>query len=64
MNELTKEEAYAIANFIDTYLFDSIRQDEDTDNLWWLKNVLTGYEKLCIFSEYDKVPNDGDRKEE
>ena len=59
MNELTKEEAYAIANFIDTYLFTSIRQDEEIDNLLWLKNVLNGYEKLCKFGEYEQVPNDG-----
>lgn len=64
MNELTKAEAYAIANFIDEYIFASIRQDEEVDNLWWVRDVLNGYEKLCIFGKYGKVPNDGERGEE
>ena len=64
MNKLTKAEAFAIANFIDAYLFTTIRKDEEADNIWWLKDVLDGYEKLCRFSNYDKVPNDGERGEE
>lgn len=62
MNELTKAEAFAIANFIDAYLFTLIRQDEEADNIWWLKDVLDGFEKLCRFSKYGNVPNDGERE--
>ena len=52
MNELTKEEAYAIANFIDMNLILSIRNDEETDSMMWLRNMIHGYEKLCKYSGY------------
>lgn len=50
--DLTKDEAYAIANHIDSTLFDSIRNDVEIDSMEWLRNVIHGYEKLCEFSGY------------
>ena len=52
MNGLTKDEAYAIAEFIDCYLFDRIRNDPDADSLQWLINVVHAYEKLCAYSGF------------
>lgn len=50
---LTKNEAYAIAEFIDLNLFPNIRNDEDTDSMEWLRNMVHGYEKLCELSGYE-----------
>lgn len=54
MNELnlTKNEAYAIADLIDLTLIQFIRDDPDTDSLMWLRNMIHGYEKLCEYSGY------------
>ena len=52
MNELTKDEAYAIADFIEINLMQVIRNDADIDSMRWLKNMIHGYEKLCKFSGY------------
>ena len=52
INELTKAEAYALAELIDFNLFDNIRKDEDIDSMKWLKSVLSAYEKLCAISGY------------
>jgi hypothetical protein len=52
MNELTKDEAYAIADFIEINLMQVIRNDVDIDSMRWLKNMIHGYEKLCKFSGY------------
>ena len=49
MNELTKDEAYAIADFIEINLMQVIRNDADIDSMRWLKNMIHGYEKLCKF---------------
>ena len=50
--DLTKDEAYAIANHIDMTLIDSIRADDEVDSMEWLRNVVHGYEKLCLMSGY------------
>ena len=52
MTELTKDEAYAIAEFIDMNLIQVIRSDDDIDSMRWLKNIIHGYEKLCKISGY------------
>lgn len=49
---LTKDEAYAVADFIDGNLFDCIRNDTDIDSMQWLRNVLHAYEKMCVASGY------------
>lgn len=49
---LTKNEAYAIANHIDLTLIHTIRDDTDIDSLMWLRNMIHGYEKLCAYSGY------------
>lgn len=50
---LTKNEAYAIADHIDMTLIQSIRDDTDIDSLMWLRNMIHGYEKLCEYSGYN-----------
>ena len=49
---LTKDEAYAVADFIDGNLYDCIRNDTDIDSMRWLRNVLHAYEKMCVASGY------------
>lgn len=53
--ELTKNEAYAIAEFIDMNIFDAIRNDTDWDNFKNLINLVHVYEKCCELSGYDCV---------
>ena len=55
MEELTKDEAYAIADLIDINIFKIIRDDIDIDSMTWLKNVVHGYEKLCKYSGYKGI---------
>lgn len=50
--ELTEDEAYAVAEFIDSNLFDMIRNDEEIDSMQWLRNILHVYEKTCKASGY------------
>ena len=50
MKELTKDEAYAIAEFIDFNIFDAIRNDTDWDSFQNLRNLI--YEKCCAVSGY------------
>ena len=57
--ELTKDEAYAVANFIDTNLIDTIRVDVDIDSMEWLRHMIHGYEKLCEFSGYVGLTESG-----
>ena len=40
MNDLTKDEAYAVAEYIDSNLLQYIREDEDIDSMMWLRNVV------------------------
>lgn len=50
---LTKQEAYAVADFIDMNLIEVIRNDTDIDSMLWLRNLLKAYEKLAKFGGYD-----------
>ena len=52
MIDLTKKEAYAVAEFIDMNIYDNIRNDLDIDSFEWLKNIVHAYEKLCEASGY------------
>ena len=49
---LTKQEAGALANFVDFWIFDAIRKDPDADNVKWLLNLVHAYDKLCVYSGY------------
>jgi len=49
---LSKNEAYSIAEFIDLNLITNIRNDTNIDSMKWLKNMVHGYEKLCELSGY------------
>jgi hypothetical protein len=59
MIDLTKDEAYALADFIDTGLYDRIRNDVDIDSMKWLRNIVHAYEKLCLYSGYVGLTDDG-----
>lgn len=48
--ELTKAEAYAVAEFIDKNIFDAIRADTDWDSFQNLCNLCHAYEKCCAMS--------------
>ena len=50
--KLTKAEAMAVANHIDSTLFQAIRDDTDIDSMTWLRNIVRAYEKLCAYSGY------------
>lgn len=49
---MTKDEAYAVAEFIDGNLYNYIRIDEEIDSMQWLRSVLHAYEKMCAASGY------------
>lgn len=62
MAQLTPNEAYAVANHIDTTLFDSIRNDTEIDSMAWLRNIVHAYEKLCQYSGYvGMTESEGDK---
>lgn len=52
MTDLTKDEAYAIAEFIDMNIFDAIRNTVDWDSFYNLRCICHGYEKLRAISGY------------
>ena len=52
MIDLTKDEAYSLANHIDCTLLDTIRNDTDIDSMGWLINIVHAYEKLGKYSGY------------
>lgn len=62
MVDLTKKEAHAIAELIDTTLIDLIRNDVDIDSLYWLRLIIHGYEKLCAYSGYQGNTDEVDGK--
>lgn len=61
---LTKNEAYAIANHIDMTLIQSIRDDTEIDSLMWLRNMIHGYEKLCEYGGYKDIFAEDDPESE
>lgn len=52
MSTLTKNEASAVAEFIDVNLISVIRDDIDIDSMFWLRNIIHAYEKFCEYSGY------------
>lgn len=52
MLELTKDEAYAVAEFIDMNIFEAIRNDDDWDSFRNLRNLVHAYEKCCKISGF------------
>ena len=60
---LTEDEAYAVAEFIDTNVFTAIRNDEDWDSFYNLRNLIHGYEKLCKISGYVGLTDRGEEHE-
>lgn len=50
--DLTKAEAYAVAEFIDANIFDAIRTDTDWDSFQNLRNLIHAYEKCCAISGF------------
>ena len=60
---LSKDEAFAIAEFIDMNIFSAIRNDEDWDSFRALRNLVHGYEKCCAMSGYVGL-SDPERGEE
>lgn len=59
--ELTKGEAFAVAEFIDMNIFDAIRNDTDWDSFQNMRNLIHAYEKCCAIGGYvgltDNEPN-------
>ena len=45
MIEITKDEAESLLDFIELNFFDAIRNDEDVDNLEWVINIMSVYQK-------------------
>jgi len=62
--KLTKNEAYAIAEFIDMNVFTSIRTDEDWDSFYNLRCLIHGYEKCCAISGYVGLTDNGTEEKE
>lgn len=64
MSDLTRNEAFAIAEFIDNNIFQAIRVDEDWDSFQNLRNLIHGYEKCCKLSGYVGLTDErGNRNE-
>ena len=49
---LTKDEAYAVCEFIDLNIFTAIRSDEEWDSFQNLRNLIHAYEKCKTQSGY------------
>lgn len=49
---LTEDEAYAVAEFIDTNIFDVLQNDISWDSFYALRNLIHAYEKCCKISGY------------
>ena len=53
MLNLTKSEAQNVAEFIELYLLEDIRNNPDIDNPMWLFDMMHAFEKLCEYSGYE-----------
>lgn len=62
MLDITKDEAHAVCELIDMTFIDEIRRNDNVDNMYWIRNVIHTYEKLCAYSGYVELtePNPGD----
>lgn len=49
---LNKDEAYAVAEFIDANILGVIRNDIEWDSFYALRNLIHAYEKCCKISGY------------
>lgn len=63
MNNLTEQEAFNVADFINSYLFTAIKQDE-INNIEWLATLIHGYEKLSEYCKYDECYDHSGESEE
>lgn len=45
MIEITEIEAETLVDTIEMYIYDIIRDNEDIDNINWLANIMSVYEK-------------------
>ena len=45
MIEITEVEAEALVDTIELYIYDIIRDNEDIDNINWIANIMSVYEK-------------------
>lgn len=45
MIEITEVEAETLVDTIERYIYDIIRDNEDIDNINWLANIMSVYEK-------------------
>ena len=52
MNNLTEQEAFNVADFINSYLFTAIKQD-GMDDMEWLSIMVSAYRKLSSYSDYN-----------
>lgn len=43
---LTRSQCKNVAEFIEFYLFDAIRKDDDIDNIYYLADMCEAYKKL------------------
>ena len=62
--KLTKGEAYAVADFINLNLIETIRNDTDIDSMLWLRRVIHAYDKLAKYGEYNSGYVDGEKEDE
>lgn len=63
MNNLTEQEAFVIAEFINEHVFSAIKQDE-INNIEWLATLIHGYEKLSEYCKYDECYDHSDKPKE
>lgn len=63
MNNLTEQEAFNVADFINSYLFTAIKQD-GMDDMEWLATLIHGYEKLSEYCKYDECYDHEEPEEE
>lgn len=59
ITELTKEEAYVVAGFIDSFIFDAIRNDLEWDSFQNLRILVHAYDKCKANSGYDGMTDSG-----
>lgn len=52
---LTKSQCNNLADFIDFYLIKAIREDEELDNLQWVKDMIDAHTVLREGGKYDGV---------
>lgn len=45
MIEITEAEAETLVDTIERYIYDIIRDNEDIDNINWIANIMSVYEK-------------------